>query len=151
MTDQKTFSTLAAQVQEEHSIKEPMSLSTYMRSYKDLFSNNPTASIKPEAEPSKSNKEKPEGNDAVEPPLDCPCRLNKPVESVVKNEEKIEEFNLGNLNEFSFQTGFFGFPLNFGQNLNSYDFSSSSNSSFNAFPSFPLENQFGSSFGYGFF
>lgn len=125
---------------------EPMTLSSYMRSYKDMFSNNnPIASIKPENALSEPEEEKSEQENKIEPPADCPCRFKKLLEDGGKSEEKKSEFNL---DDFSNQTGFLEFP-NIGNSFNTFDLSGLS---FNAgFPSYFSGNQFGSSFGYGGF
>lgn len=145
MSDQKTFSRLSGQVLNENAAKESITLSTYLKSYKDMFTEKPAVSVKPEKADSNAEEKKPEEENNAEPPLDCPCRLKKLLEGGEKKEETNNELNL---NEFSFQTGFFGLP-NYSQNLNTIDFNGSSFNSFS--PSYSFGNQFGSSLGFGFF
>ena len=112
MAQQKTFSQMVAEIQQEHASKQP-TMSTLLKSNQTLSFGNSFDQFIPFAQPTfsklfKAEESKAQEEDKPEPPLDCPCRLKKLTEQPSENTEKDAGFN--QFNTFSifptFNNGF---------------------------------------------
>lgn len=158
MAEEKTFSTLVAEMEKEHAAKQP-SMSTFIKSNKELLENqfsnqfnanpflNPFASpfsrifnIEEPAQPAQSTSE-----EKPIPPPDCPCHLKKFLEQNKeenkeqnKDEAAAQEFKF---NQNAFSSAFFGIPsYNYG--LNNYGYYGNSLNPF-------LNNSFANNYSFG--